>query len=220
MRLTIIFSILACISADAKSQWDRFRGPNGSGVAVDANPPIEFGPDKNLKWKIEIPKGESSPVMWDDHIYITGIEGTSLITFCINRESGDVIWKQSYKAEKLEPHHPQNSPASSSPAVDSENVYIYFGSYGVLCYDHDGNEVWTSPVRTPLNMHGTATSPILYKDLIYLIHDSLDGDSYILALNKKDGSEAWKTKREVYNPNWSTPLLWSKKTGDELIVLG
>ncbi|MDP8245002.1 MAG: PQQ-binding-like beta-propeller repeat protein [Candidatus Hinthialibacter antarcticus] len=212
--------VAVCLTADASNQWDRFRGPNGSGVAEGANPPVEFGADKNLQWKAELPKGQSSPVMWNDKIFITGFEDSKLITVCIDRKTGNALWKKAFAVDKVESHHSQNSPASSSPAVDSEHVYIYFGSYGMLCYDHDGAEVWTTPVRTPMNMHGTATSPVLYKDFVYLIHDSLDGDSYLLALNKNDGSEAWKAKREVYNPNWSTPLLWSKGSGDELIVLG
>ncbi len=215
-----VFALTACLAVNANSQWDRFRGPNGSGVAENANPPIEFGADKNLRWKAELPKGQSSPVMWGDKIFITGFEESSLITICINRKTGAPIWKKAFAVDKAEPHHPQNSPASSSPAVDENMVYIYFGSFGMLCYDHHGNQVWTTPVRTPMNMHGTATSPVLYKNFVYLIHDSLDGDSYLLALNKKDGTEAWKAKREVYNPNWSTPLLWSKDSGDELIVLG
>ena len=41
--------------------WPQFRGPNGSGVAENQKPPIEFGPDKNVKWKVKAPSGYSSP---------------------------------------------------------------------------------------------------------------------------------------------------------------
>lgn len=217
---SMLLIVLTSDFAVADATWDRFRGPNGSGVAENANPPIEFGPDKNLQWKANLPAGNSSPVFASGRIFITGFEDSMLKAFCINSKTGDVIWERAASAESIESHHSLNSPATSTPAVDDEHVYIYFGSYGMLCYDHDGNEVWKTPIATPLNMHGTATSPVLYKDYIYLIHDSLDGESYLLALNKKDGSEAWKTKRNVFNPNWSTPLLWQKAAGDELIVLG
>lgn len=204
----------------AANSWTQFRGPGGSGVAADANPPVEFGEEKNMKWKIELPSGLSSPVVWGDKIFLTGFKDNKLQTLCINRESGDVLWTKTAPAETIERHHPQSSPAASTAVVDGNHVYVYFGSFGLLCYDHDGNEKWQHPVPTPMNMHGTATSPIVYKDLVYLMHDSMNGDSYILAVNKNNGEEAWKTKRAVFNPNWSTPVVWQQEHGDELIVLG
>ena len=35
--------------------WIRFRGPNGSGVSAAANVPVEFGRDKNVLWRLELP---------------------------------------------------------------------------------------------------------------------------------------------------------------------
>lgn len=59
--------------------WPNFRGPHGNGVAPDsADPPIEFGPDKNLKWKVALPgQGHSSPVVWEDRIYLMSAVPTS-----------------------------------------------------------------------------------------------------------------------------------------------
>src|SRR5438874_9812459 len=37
------------LAADKPLAWAQFRGPNGSGVADDQKPPVEFGPDKNVK---------------------------------------------------------------------------------------------------------------------------------------------------------------------------
>lgn len=207
-------------SASAKNEWTQFRGPGGSGVAVNADPPIEFGPDQNMKWKTALPSGLSSPVIWENKIFLTGFKDNKLETLCISRDSGEVLWTKTAPAETIERCHPQSSPAASTAVVDEKHVYVYFGSFGLLCYDHDGNEKWQHPVSTPMNMHGTATSPIIYNDLIYLMHDSMNGDSYMLAVNKNNGEEAWKTKRAVFNPNWSTPVVWQQEHGDELIVLG
>ena len=54
------------------SNWHQFRGPDGNGVAANANPPTEFSEDKNLKWKVAIPgRGISSPIVWGDKIFLT-----------------------------------------------------------------------------------------------------------------------------------------------------
>ncbi len=202
------------------SQWNQFRGPNGTGVAVGARPPVKFDLKKNLHWATALPAGHSSPVIWKNRIFITGMKDGQFETLCIDRTTGNILWRKTAPKVEIEKHHPDNSPATSTPYVDARRVYVYFGSFGLLCYDHDGKEVWRHPVSTPLNMHGTATSPVGYKHLLYLIHDSMDGDSYVLSVEKSTGREVWKATRPIRNPNWSTPVIWQKKSGAELIVLG
>src|SRR5256885_221463 len=51
------------LSADRPLAWPQFRGPGGSGVADGQEPPVEFGPDKNVKWKVPVPSGLSSPII-------------------------------------------------------------------------------------------------------------------------------------------------------------
>ncbi len=222
VRFIASLMAICCIApfSFAETQWNQFRGPNGSGIAKNANPPVEFGPEQNVQWKIELPSGHSSPVIWNGKLFITGIHNETFETICINRSNGEIIWKAASPKVKIEPHHSDNSPASSTPFADEDDVYVYFGSYGLLCYDHDGNDVWNHPVKTPMNMHGTATSPIVYKDHVYLIHDSMDGDSYLLAVNKNTGDEVWKAKRNVFNPNWSSPVIWRNGDRDEVVILG
>ena len=48
-RILIAALLIAWIPALAEnSNWPRFRGPDGSGVADNQKPPVEFGPDKNV----------------------------------------------------------------------------------------------------------------------------------------------------------------------------
>ena len=69
----ISVALFAAVSlgADEPLAWPRFRGPNGSGVADGQRPPVEFGPDKNLKWKVPAPPGISSPIVAGDNLVIT-----------------------------------------------------------------------------------------------------------------------------------------------------
>src|SRR5205814_3599253 len=59
-------------------QWTQFRGQNASGIAVARNLPIEFGPQKNVLWKTELPRGHSSPVIAGGRIFLTAEEGVTL----------------------------------------------------------------------------------------------------------------------------------------------
>src|SRR4051794_774711 len=59
------------LSADGPLAWPQFRGPGGSGVARGQKPPVEFGPDKNVKWKVSVPSGLSSPIVAGDKLVLT-----------------------------------------------------------------------------------------------------------------------------------------------------
>src|SRR3954470_20613396 len=78
--------------ARAPVDWTRFRGPNGSGVSSATNVPTEFGPDKHLLWRLELPTGYSSPILFGDRIYVPGVRDNTLVTFAIDRTRGTILW--------------------------------------------------------------------------------------------------------------------------------
>ena len=57
---------------DALDQWGQWRGPLGTGIAPRADPPVEWGEGRNVRWKTAIPgKGHSTPVVWGDRVFLT-----------------------------------------------------------------------------------------------------------------------------------------------------
>jgi outer membrane protein assembly factor BamB len=124
------------------------------------------------------------------------------------------------RAEPAEPRHLKNTYASETPVTDGERVYSYFGNVGVYCLDLDGHPVWSKAVEPHKTRSGwgTAASPVLYHDRLYLISDN-DEQSYLLALDKRTGKEAWRVDRDERS-NWSTPYVWENKQRSELITAG
>lgn len=125
------FSVIQA-AAPGHAQWPQFRGPNSAGVADDARPPVHFGPETNLLWKIASPPGLSAPVVWKDRIFLTALENKQLLTLSYDARSGREFWRRVAPAETLEPCHEFSSPAASTPCTDGERVYAYFGSFGVI----------------------------------------------------------------------------------------
>src|SRR5213592_3923318 len=114
------------LGADKPLAWPRFRGPNGSGVADDQKPPVEFGPDKNVKWKMPVPSGLSSPIVAGDKLVITAFTDGKLYTIAYNRADGTEAWRAQAPAQKIEAFHKTESgPASSTPATDGKRVVSY-----------------------------------------------------------------------------------------------
>lgn len=163
MCFMLVVGVSQMSQAQAQAQWNQFRGPNGSGVAADQKPPVTFDLKTNVRWSTKLPSGISCPAIWKDKVFLTGIDNGKFETICIARDKDNILWRTAAPKTKLENHHRDNSAAASTPFVDEQHVYIYFGSYGLLCYDHQGKQVWQHPVPTPKNMHGTATSPIVHK---------------------------------------------------------
>src|SRR5881394_3864281 len=85
-RIAIALILTAAHGFAAESWWPQFRGPNCSGVSETAHPPAAFGPGTNQLWKVAVPGGMSSPVVWNDRIFLTTFDGTKLEVHCYARK--------------------------------------------------------------------------------------------------------------------------------------
>src|SRR3979411_575692 len=107
--------------------WPQFRGPGGSGVADGQKPPVEFGPAKNLKWKVPAPSGLSSPIVAGDKLVVTAFDGGKLYMIAYDRATGKEAWRAEAPAVTIEAYHKtQSSPAASTPATDGKRIVSYF----------------------------------------------------------------------------------------------
>jgi len=213
------FIFLSCHTQNTDTNnWPRFRGINGSGVAYPGeDPPIDLTSPGNILWKIQLISGASSPCIWGDEIFISGYdkENKQLQVICLDRLTGQQIWFRTVPAKKIERFHSVGSPADATPVTDGERVYVYFGSYGLLCYDFNGDVIWTRELPVNNDQFGSGTSPILSDNLLFLIVRRVDRkERYLLALDKKNGEQVWR--QDLMEAGYSTPVIM----GDEVIVHG
>jgi outer membrane protein assembly factor BamB len=208
------------------AQWDRFRGPNGSGVSLDASPtPTTWSPDEHIRWKIDLPgPGSSSPIVVGDKVFVTcwsgygtdesGSAGMSELKrhlLCIDRESGKIIWDKSVLAVLPEDNYQgmfaEHGYASHTPTSDGERVYAFFGKTGVIAFDMHGNEVWRKEVGDGLDERrwGSSSSPVLYKDTLFVT--AAAESRSLIALEAKTGKEKWKQPADGFRSTWGTPIL-------------
>ena len=202
-----------------KVWWPQFRGPNSSGLG-EGRPPVHFGPDQNVLWKTAVGAGLSSPIVWEDRVFLTEVDQTNkqLSTLCIDRRTGNILWRRTVAPEQIEKVHELSSPAGATPATDGESVYVYFGSYGLVSYDLNGNVKWERRLPLPENPYGAVSSPIVAGELLVLNHQGKD--AYLLGVNRRDGRTVWKTDRSMFQYGWSTPVHWRHDGIDEIVVLG
>ncbi len=188
------------------TDWPRFRGPNGSGVADLGGLPGEIGPGKNVVWKVALPPGHSSPVLLGDRIFLTAAEGDTLLTLCLRRSDGRELWRVEAPRPRKETLDRRNGPASASPAADAKQIVVFFGDYGLVAYDHAGKERWRTPLGPFDNVYGMGGSPILVDDLVVVVCDQSHG-SFAAAFDAETGRERWRTPRPEAYSGHSTPIV-------------
>lgn len=230
-QFQLVVACLLCLRLPAGSaeeaalQWPQFRGPGGQGIASgQAKLPAEFGTSKNILWKTPVILGHSSPCVWGNRLFLTGADAKErkLVTVCLDRADGRIIWQKSVTVNKLEALHQLNSPASSSPATDGRRVYVYFGSYGLLAYDLGGNELWKKPLSATPSWFGSGTSPVVVGDRV-LLNCGTEGNFSLLALDPASGEALWEKERPQGSATgqWSTPMVRQTADGtQEVFVAG
>ena len=219
--LCLLLTPSALFAEDGPPRWPQFRGIGGRAVAQDDKPlPAEFGPDKNVRWKTPLPSGISSPCVWGDSLFITGHEPKEkkLETLCLDAKTGSIRWRRTAPAEKIENVYKVNSPASSTPCTDGQRVYSAFGSYGLLCYDFKGNEIWKRPLPTPRVGFGSAASPIRAGHLLLLNGQGADG--HLMAFDPATGKTVWATEGTPFPSHYPAPLAWKQGEETQVIVPG
>jgi outer membrane protein assembly factor BamB len=182
--------------------------------------PSEFG-DVDRIWRTELPPGISSPCVCGDHVFVTTFvaESKELATVAIDRNTGTILWKQVAPATTLEAFHAVGSPASSTPACNGSQVFSFFGSYGLLCYDLKGNLLWEHPLGPFQDEFGASSSPVLIDDKVILNEDH-DIDSFLIALDQQTGKVIWKTSRIEATRSYSTPVVFDNAGRTEILVAG
>ena len=219
MTVSLLSVLLLAGVVAAGDDWLSFRGPNGSGVAETADLPTEFGPTKNLIWKRPIPFGRSSPVVTRDRIFLTASEGEKLITICLDRKTGRIVWQREVVRARHMPIYRGNDAASPSPVSDGKNVYVFFAELGLISYGPDGKERWRLPLGPFNSFYGIGGSPVLIGNTLVMVCDQRTG-SFLVAVDTRNGKVRWKKNR----PNlegFSTPAVYTPRKGPaQVIVLG
>jgi outer membrane protein assembly factor BamB len=227
--LVLVSAIVANTGA-ADKFWPQWRGPDATGASKLADPPTEWAEGKNIKWKVEIAgRGSSSPVVWENQIFLlTAIpvdpaagdphaaRGSQkprgvhkYVVLAIDRRTGKTLWERVAREESPSEgtHGEFGTWASSSAVTDGEHVIANFESQGLYAYDMKGTLVWQKDLgdKTMRNEFGEGSTPALYGKYLVLVWDH-QGQSFIVALDKKTGNELWRVTRDEID-SWATPLI-------------
>lgn len=220
----VTLSIIVCtLSVQAfADNWPRFRGPNGAGTASGSNVPAQWSQD-DFEWKIALPgKGNSSPIVWGDTVYITCADQQANLFFLLALavSDGKVRWSRDIPFEPMRVN-PQNGFATSTPAADEGGVYAMLfgkGQSRVMAYSHDGEELWSADFGEVVTLHGPSVSPMVHNGMLVFSLEQEGGRSglqgYWYALDCTTGETVWRLERDSNGKaSSSVPSVYEPETG-------
>ena len=209
--------------------WPHWRGPNANGLVEDSNPPLEWSESENIRWKVKLPGllGHATPIVWGDKIFVqTAVKTDKTVdapqtgnrrppmpnvlqfkVLALNRKTGNTVWEKT--VQEAAPHegiHQTASYASTSGITDGEHLYAFFGSWGIYCFDFDGNLKWGKDLgdQKIAGSFGEGSAPALHGNTLIIKWDH-QGDSFIVAMDKRTGEELWRKDRPE-RTTWTTPF--------------
>jgi outer membrane protein assembly factor BamB len=235
MKSTLYFVAVFAFSLAqlTAANWPAWRG-DGHGISSDKSAPVKWSATENVRWRAALPdRGNSSPIVWEENIFVTQAAGEKREVFCLDRKNGRILWQSGTTYAGKDATHETNPLASSTPVTDGERVIAWFGSAGLFAFDMKGKEIWHRDLGKQDHQWGYGSSPIIYNDFCILFFGPGPGTS-LLAVNKKTGKTAWQVELPENDPpqrydgfagkkgqpmgSWSTPLIVKSGDRDEIIL--
>ncbi len=231
MWIRVFLAIPLCLVIAASShaeEWNRFRGPNGSGVS-DATAIPESWTADDYRWQVELPGvGHSSPVIAGDRIYVTCGDPTTAErrVLCFNTADGSQLWQRNYPSQTVAQHH-DNGYATATPTADRNGVVVTWATaeaVTLLALTPDGADMWQRNLGPFVGPHGTGTSPIIVNDVVVLANEQEDykvltrlmgredpqgaaGTSFLIAVDRLTGTTRWQVPRKSTLAPYATPCV-------------
>jgi len=204
-------------------QWPSFRGPGGYGVAFYDTAPTDWdiAAGKNIRWKVEVPlPGYNSPVVWDEHLLLSGATEEVREVYCFDTETGELRWKRTLpkftgtpaKAPKV---MKDTGHAASTMAVHGDLAFAIFANGDLVCYDFAGEQRWGRNLGVPENHYGHSSSLLAYGDLLFIQYDHKGGPK-LIAVHAGTGEQAWVAERKKIS--WASPACIQTALGPQLIL--
>jgi outer membrane protein assembly factor BamB len=227
--------------------WPQWRGPLATGVGPHARPPVQWSETQNVRWKVEVPSGSSSPVVWGDLLFVTaavpsdkpipppagaatGASGGhpavsgpktayAFQVLAYERKDGKVRWRTTVREEF--PHegtHQDGSYAGGSALTDGERVYAFFGSRGLYGLDMKGGKLWEKDLgRMAIKLGFGEGASPALHGDRLVVNWDHEGESFLVALDRKSGKELWRAPRDE-KTTWATPLVVAQKGGAHVVT--
>lgn len=223
----VVLCFAVCIGAEPSAKtataiWPAFHGVGASTIDPESVP-LKWSHNENIAWQTKLPgRGQSSPVIWGNRIFVTVIEGLMkdrCHIVAMNLNTGTIEWTSTVDSLQKNRSNYFQSRSAPTPLVDASGVYAFFETGVLVAVSHDGKPLWKRNLTEDYGAFestiGLASSPVQTADAIVLLIDH-EGPSYIASFDKLTGATKWKTDRDS-RTSYSSPNLVPVDGGQHVV---
>lgn len=210
-----------------EESWSRFHGPNGIGKSSHGELPESWTADE-YTWTASLHGTDvGSPAVTGTQVFVLDSSGRSatpgasgaIDLVAIDLESGKEQWRRSHPVADTK-RHTRNSPASTTPAVAGDRVYIAYGDADgayLYAYSLKGAPLWQRQLGSWSGVHGFGTSPMVVGSQVILFNSQqsdelapwqVKGASRMMAFDAATGEDLWNTPLRTTRPCYGVPAVY------------
>lgn len=229
-----LLSLALLVGVARGDNWPQWRGVAHDGVSQEKNLPTQWSQSENVTWRLALPgKAGSTPVVWDNRIFLTSADGDDLILMCIGTD-GKEQWRRTLSTGDRTVRTDEGNVASNSPCTDGKHVWAMLADGTLGCYTVDGQEVWKLDLEDRYGefkiQFGMTSTPVLDRGRLYLqlIHGdykAATSEALVLCLDALTGDQIWKADRVTGADNenehsYASPILYRDSEREFLLTHG
>ena len=120
--LIVVLALGAVTVGFTGDNWPHWRGPTHNGVSDETDLPLHWNAEENIAWKLDLPgRSGATPIIWGDRVFVNVSNGDSIELWCVDRKTGDVMWKKILGGgnRRIRKHN----HATPSPVTDGESLW-------------------------------------------------------------------------------------------------
>jgi len=203
-----------------KADWPCWRGPNLDGKSAVTGIKKDWSGGLRKLWEVDFLCQSKRAVVWSapvvqgNRLVVPGRDEKNDLVFCLDSESGELIWFGSYEAKARTSHGPG---ARATPFIDDNRVYTFGRSGDLACWQlGDGKLVWKQNVRDVGGKEprwGFSSSPLVYEDKVFV---QGGGKARVVAYDKMTGGLLWKSMEG--SAGYAAPTLLNAGAAAKLLI--
>ncbi len=232
-----LLAIATCSNGVRAEDWPQWRGPRGDGTSNEKSLPTSWDQTKNVIWKADMPgQAGATPAVWGDRVFVTSADGDNLVLISLNAKTGKELWRQTVTSGNKDARAGEGNSASPSPSTDGKNVWVFFSTGVLACYDMEGKQIWKLDCNERFGkidiQFGLTSTPVLDGDALYLqllhgpmVRGNKERTGKVIKLNKATGETVWQVDRVTEadfecKHSYASPLMINDGQRKLLVVHG
>lgn len=217
-------------AADDHRSWPGFRGPDGSGVSLHADIPLDWdgATGRGIAWKTAVPlPGVNSPIVYHDRVFLSGATAHRREVYCFHARAGQLLWRTEVCRRPPDRQRPlkvntDTGYAAPTLTTDGRAVYAMFATGDLAALDFQGNEIWTRSFGPLDNSYGHASSLANWRGRVLVQLDQATAPqrrSRLLALDGASGHVVWQVARPL-PASWCSPIVVDRASPPLIVTAG